>query len=170
MLSFFIHIFQASFRICAFKRINSSSSQFHVWYLLSIFLMCGALLRTLYFSSTPIDKNLKPLHIRRIESNYRAWNSLYFGRWIIACKCTFPKKMPEMCGWRRTTVLTSHVISKAENYMPSGVVRFRLWLWERTACRCKTLSCGYAVKTSELVYTTESQGNEPTYLKSVVRM
>ena len=34
----------------------------------------------------------------------------------------------------------------------------------------KTLTCGYAVKSSELVYTSKSQGNEPTFLKSVVRM
>ena len=34
----------------------------------------------------------------------------YFGNWINLCKCTFPKQMPEMCGWRRTTFPTSHVI------------------------------------------------------------
>ena len=41
-------------------------SLFHAWYLLSIFLMCGGSLHTLYFSSVPIDKNRKPPHIRRI--------------------------------------------------------------------------------------------------------
>ena len=34
----------------------------------------------------------------------------------------------------------------------------------------KTLTCGYAVKSSELVYTTKLHGNEPTFLKSAVRM
>ena len=35
---------------------------------------------------------------------------LYSGNLINPCKCTYPKKMPEMCGWRRTTFPTSHVI------------------------------------------------------------
>ena len=34
----------------------------------------------------------------------------------------------------------------------------------------KTLTCGYGVKSSELVYTAKSQGNEPTFLSSAVRM
>ena len=34
----------------------------------------------------------------------------------------------------------------------------------------KTLTCGYAVKSSELVYTTKSQGTEPTFLNSAVWM
>ena len=46
-----------------------------------------------------------------------AWNWFYFGRWINACKCKFPKKMPEMCGWRRTTLPSSHII------------RFVIWLF-----------------------------------------
>ena len=91
-------------------------SQFQVWYLLSVLLMCGGLLHTLYFSSTSIDKNCKSSHIRRIESKYQAWNRLYFGNWINPCKCTFPKKMPEMCGWRRT-FLTCHAI-KYVHYFP----------------------------------------------------
>ena len=46
-------------------------------------------------------------HIRRTESKYQAWNWLYFGN---SCKCTFSKKVPKMCGWRRTTFPTSYVI------------------------------------------------------------
>ena len=34
----------------------------------------------------------------------------------------------------------------------------------------KTLICGYAVKSSDLVYMTKSQGHEPTFLNSAVRM
>ena len=34
----------------------------------------------------------------------------------------------------------------------------------------KTLTCGYAVKTSELVYATNSQGNEQIFLNCAVRM
>ena len=36
-------------------------SKFHALDFLTIFLMCGGSLHTLYFSSTPIDKNRKPL-------------------------------------------------------------------------------------------------------------
>ena len=85
-------------------------SQFHAWYLLSILLICGGSLHTLYFSSAPIDKNRKPTHIRRIGSKYQALNWPYFGNRIIRWECTFPKKMPEMYRWRRTTFPTAHVI------------------------------------------------------------
>ena len=85
-------------------------SQFYTWYLLSILLMFGSSsLHTLYFSSAPIDKNRKPSYIRRLESKYWMWNWLYFGNLINPFKCTFPKKMREMCGWRRTFP-TSRVI------------------------------------------------------------
>ena len=67
-------------------------SQFHALYLSSILLMYGGSLHTLYFSGAPIDKNLKPSHIRRTESKYQAWNWLYFGNLINPCKCTFPKR------------------------------------------------------------------------------
>ena len=59
-------------------------SHFHAWYLLSILLMCGGSLHTLYFSSAPIDKNRKHPHIR--TEKYQAWNWLYFGKWINPCK------------------------------------------------------------------------------------
>ena len=42
------------------------------------------------------------------------------------------------------------MITKAENYMPSGVVRFMLWLWEWTACRCKNIDLRIC---SEIVWT-----------------
>ena len=35
----------------------------------------------------------------QIESKHQAWNWLYFGNWINPCKYTFPREMPEMCGW-----------------------------------------------------------------------
>ena len=44
------------------------------------------------------------------KSKYQAWNWLYFGILINPCTCIFPKRMLEMCGWRRTTFPTSHVI------------------------------------------------------------
>ena len=69
------------------------------------------------------------------------------------------------------------LVTKAENYKPSGVVRFELWLWERTACRCKNIDlwiCSEVIYcesgTAELVYTTKSQGKEPTFLSCAVRM
>ena len=34
----------------------------------------------------------------------------------------------------------------------------------------KTFTCGFAVNSSDLFYTTKSQGNEPTFLKTAVRM
>ena len=54
--------------------------------------------------------------------------------------------------------------------MPTGVVRFGLDSENEPNVVVKTLTCGYAVKSSELFHTTESQGNEPTFLKSAVRM
>ena len=71
-------------------------SQFHAGYLHSILLICGGSLQTLYFSSAPIDKITNP---HTLEIKYQAWNWLYFGNWNNPCKCIFPKKMPEMCGW-----------------------------------------------------------------------
>ena len=71
----------------------------------------------------------------------------------------------------------SSIIFKAENHMPSDVMRFGLWLLERTACRCKNINlriCSELVycesEIAELVYTTKSQGNKPTFLSSAVRM
>ena len=42
------------------------------------------------------------------------------------------------------------LIIKAENYKPSGVVWFGLWLWERTACSCKNIDLRIS---SEVVWT-----------------
>ena len=37
--------------------------------------------------------------------------------------------------WEWTSDPVVSMITKAENYMQSGVLQFMLWLWERTACR-----------------------------------
>ena len=69
------------------------------------------------------------------------------------------------------------VITKTENYMPSGVLLFGFDSESELYVLQKTLTCGYAVKSSnvnmryaELVYTTKSQGIEPTFLSSTARM
>ena len=68
-------------------------------------------------------------------------------------------------------------INKTENYMPSGVLRFGLWLWEWTACRCKNIDlqiCSEVIycesEMAELVYMTKWRGNKPTFLSSAVWM
>ena len=74
-------------------------------------------------------------------------------------------------------IAAEFIIIKAENYMLSGVVGFGLWLWEQTACRRKNIDlqiCSEVIycesEIAELVYTTKSQGNEPTFLSSDVWM
>ena len=88
------------FRKCAFTQINSISeiqsipclilafNSFNVWG--SWVLSMGYLKNEVYAT-----------HPHTLERKYQTWNWLYFGNWINLCKCTFPKKMPEMCGWRR---------------------------------------------------------------------
>ena len=97
------------FRKYAFTQINSISEIQSISRLILSFNCCNAwgLVTCTFFFRCSIDKNRKSPHIRRIESK---WNWLYFVNRINPCKCRFPKKMPEMCGWRRTTFPTSHVI------------------------------------------------------------
>ena len=88
-------------------------------------------------------------HIRRIESKYLAWNWFYFGRRINACKYTFTKKMPEMCGWKRTTFTTSHVIRcmiiffvillNCRLLCRGGGIAFNLLvgIWAISGCHCQ---------------------------------
>ena len=54
--------------------------------------------------------------------------------------------------------------------MPSGLAGSGFDFENESHVVVNTLTCVYAVKSSELVYTTKSQGNDPTFLKSAVRM
>ena len=85
-------------------------SQFLAWYLLSVLLMCGVHCIHFIFDVSPWIKIAKPYTLEELKaSTYQLWNWLYFGNWINPCECTFPKKMPEMCG-RRRTFPTTHII------------------------------------------------------------
>ena len=85
------------------------NSQFDARYLLSILLMCASL-RFLFMGELKKSIcNEPPPHIKRIENKYLVWNWHYFGNLINPCKCTYPKKIPEMCGWRWPIFPTSQV-------------------------------------------------------------
>ena len=102
------------FRKCAFTCINPVSEIQPISRLILAFSSSNVwgFATCIYGGTWKITCKLcnEPLDIRIIESKYQAWNWLYFGNWINACKCTFPEKMPEICGWRRTTFPTSPVI------------------------------------------------------------
>ena len=101
------------FRKCVFTRINSISEMLSISRLILAFNssnVWGFITYTLYFKVPPQIKIANPYTLEELKaSTYQAWNWLYFGNSINPCKCTFPKKIPEMCGWRRTTFPTSHV-------------------------------------------------------------
>ena len=90
--TYFWHLF----RKYAFTLNNSVSeiqSNSRLILTLNSTIVWGFVVFSLFFKC-PIYKNRKPPHVRRIESKYQARN------WINMCKCTFLKKIPEMCGWR----------------------------------------------------------------------
>ena len=59
-------------------------------------------------------------------------------RWTYPCCRAVNSKLQEK--WTRDGVRhLPNIWAKGENYMPSDLVRFGLWLWERTACRCKNI-------------------------------
>ena len=92
------------FRKCAFTRINSiceiqsisrlilAFNSFNLWGF-EIFIYWGHLKNKVYATNP---------HTLYRNWKYQAWNWLFFRNLINPCKCTFPKKMLEMCGWRRT--------------------------------------------------------------------
>ena len=72
MLSYFILTFRAYiWEMCISMIEFQKYSQFHALYLLSILLMCGGSLHTLYFSSAPIDKNYKPRTLEELKASIR---------------------------------------------------------------------------------------------------
>ena len=84
-------------------------SQFHVWYLLSIILMCGCL----WFLSMGCTWKIKCMQWTLThEKNWKqvSGKKLTVFRKLNPCKYTFPEKMSKMWGSRRTIFPTSHVI------------------------------------------------------------
>ena len=107
----------------------------------------------------------------------RTWVDIFNNKVSNKNICTkFPENLLRVW-WKYFQIISTIVMIKAENYMPSGLVRFGLWLLERTACCCKNIDlriCSEVIycesDIAELVHTTKSQGNEPTFLSSAVRM